>query len=291
MPPPPAKKARTAVSSSSFLDIKAQIRSVVRLYVSATQFLTPLSLQQTRGRLQQVAPARTAQCHYRRHPPPAEETPCLGSPELGARTQGRTRPGRLRGGHWTGEGPRAGPETPRAQGRHLRKDPVCSLPLLYLRSTVLGLTDPLAHYSKGKTGGLTEAQIDSLLVDFDAQGSDSGDDSAGSDVDESLTVPSRLIEGEDKDAVRSGPSRAGSETQPRPDPGISRPQPDPALPHDPLVEYTDEFGRARMIPRSEVPRGAPFRDPSIPELQYQGDQPVAPAEDSGAFKPGEGPDP
>jgi hypothetical protein len=24
---------------------------------------------------------------------------------------------------------------------------------------------------------------------------------------------------------------------------------------DPLVEYTDEFGRTRLVPRSEVPRG------------------------------------
>lgn len=71
-------------------------------------------------------------------------------------------------------------------------------------------------------------------------------------------------------------------------------QPGPALPHDPLVEYTDEFGRARMIPRSEVPRGAPFRDPNAVEMQYQhAEAAIGGTEDvpSGAFKPGEGPDP
>lgn len=55
----------------------------------------------------------------------------------------------------------------------------------------------LSNCRKGKTGGLTEAQIDSLLVDFDAQpdrGFSSSDDN--SDVDESLTVPTRQIENE-----------------------------------------------------------------------------------------------
>lgn len=64
-------------------------------------------------------------------------------------------------------------------------------------------------------------------------------------------------------------------------------QPGPALPYDPLVEYTDEFGRERLVPRSEVPRGAPFRDPNgNGEWQYQHSvQEQAPT----AFKPGEGP--
>ncbi|BGP17597.1 hypothetical protein JCM10213_001247 [Rhodosporidiobolus nylandii] len=117
---------------------------------------------------------------------------------------------------------------------------------------------------KGKTGGLNEDQISSLLVDFDRKTYDnpdtSDDESSTSDVDESLRVPDRLIEDE----------------------------PGPALPHDPLVEFTDEFGRTRMIPRSEVPRGAPFRDPSATntELQYQTAAESAPS----AFKPGEGPE-
>ena len=28
-------------------------------------------------------------------------------------------------------------------------------------------------------------------------------------------------------------------------------------PDEPKVEWTDEFGRTRLIPRSEIPRGAP----------------------------------
>ncbi|GAA6028726.1 hypothetical protein JCM8097_007364 [Rhodosporidiobolus ruineniae] len=137
---------------------------------------------------------------------------------------------------------------------------------------------------KGKTGGLNEDQIGSLLVDFDRKTYDNPDVSsdeedrgsdAGSDVDESLTVPDRRIS-----------SREDNE-------------PGPALPHDPLVEYTDEFGRTRMIPRSEVPRGAPFRDPNGgggggAEGGYQGgDEQYAPyyEERPSAFKPGEGPAP
>ncbi|GAA5945331.1 hypothetical protein JCM1841_000839 [Sporobolomyces salmonicolor] len=98
---------------------------------------------------------------------------------------------------------------------------------------------------RGKTGGLSDAQIDSLLVDFDRKNYDHPDlssdeegDSA-SDVDESKTVPDRIISQD-----------AGDD------------EPGPSLPHDPLVEYTDEFGRTRMVPRSEVPRGAPFHDPT-----------------------------
>ncbi|GAA5908764.1 hypothetical protein JCM6882_008201 [Rhodosporidiobolus microsporus] len=117
---------------------------------------------------------------------------------------------------------------------------------------------------KGKTGGLNEDQIGSLLVDFDRKNYDnpdtSDDDSVGSDVDESLTVPERCINDD---------------------------EPGPSLPYDPLVEFTDEFGRTRMIPRSEVPRGAPFRDPT----QGAGDAQYSTAvEPPSAFKPGEGPD-
>ncbi|BGP01038.1 hypothetical protein RTG_02790 [Rhodotorula toruloides ATCC 204091] len=120
---------------------------------------------------------------------------------------------------------------------------------------------------KGKTGGLSEAQIEALLVDFDAKqgGDDSSedDDSAGSEVDESLTVPDRRIQDIDDD------------------------EPGPALPYDPLVEYTDEFGRERLVPRSEVPRGAPFRDPNgNGEWQYQN---MVEEQTPSAFKPGEGP--
>ncbi|GAA5825159.1 hypothetical protein JCM11251_006124 [Rhodosporidiobolus azoricus] len=127
---------------------------------------------------------------------------------------------------------------------------------------------------KGKTGGLSEDQIGSLLVDFDRKTYDnpdtSDDDSAGSDVDESLTVPDRRIADSSKD---------------------DDDEPGPSLPYDPLVEYTDEFGRTRMIPRSEVPRGAPFRDPTATAegggVQYStGEE----AGSSGALRPGEGPE-
>lgn len=51
----------------------------------------------------------------------------------------------------------------------------------------LELTLFLARNSKGKTGGLTEAQIDSLLVDFDQRarsGSPSGSSSSEADSDD-----------------------------------------------------------------------------------------------------------
>ncbi|GAA5875733.1 hypothetical protein JCM8547_007053 [Rhodosporidiobolus lusitaniae] len=116
---------------------------------------------------------------------------------------------------------------------------------------------------KGRTGGLSEDQIGSLLVDFDRKTYDnpdtSDDDSASSDVDESLTVPQRPVDDE--------PGEAYSHI------------------HDPLVEYTDEFGRTRMIPRSEVPRGAPFQDSNALEGQVQ-----TADEAPSAFAPGEGPD-
>ncbi|GAA5972038.1 hypothetical protein JCM11641_002466 [Rhodosporidiobolus odoratus] len=123
---------------------------------------------------------------------------------------------------------------------------------------------------KGKTGGLNEDQIGSLLVDFDRKTYDNPDASsdesdAASDVDESLTVPSRPAHAHDDD---------------------DDDEPGARLPHDPLVEFTDEFGRTRLIPRSEVPRGAPFRDPAAtegPQYQEAGDH--APS----AFQPGEGP--
>ncbi|ORY41182.1 hypothetical protein BCR35DRAFT_311362 [Leucosporidium creatinivorum] len=87
---------------------------------------------------------------------------------------------------------------------------------------------------KGKSAGLTEAQISNLLVDFDARSSGSDTDS---DEDESSTVPI------------AGPS-------------------------DPLVEWTDEFGRTRLIPRSEIPRGTAVATEEEPELSnvHYGDQ-------------------
>ncbi|KAF9565223.1 hypothetical protein CPC08DRAFT_630301 [Agrocybe pediades] len=72
---------------------------------------------------------------------------------------------------------------------------------------------------KGKTGGLSDAQYDALLVDFDSHTSTSKyyqDNSE--DEDESLTVPTRPTD------------------------------------DDPIVEYEDEFGRIRTAKRSEVPR-------------------------------------
>ncbi|KAK2462981.1 hypothetical protein APHAL10511_005033 [Amanita phalloides] len=71
---------------------------------------------------------------------------------------------------------------------------------------------------KGKTGGLSENQYASLLVDFDSKPID-GYESDSDDVDESLTVP-------------------------------KAPPPE----DDPIVEYEDEFGRIRTARRSEVPR-------------------------------------
>ncbi|KAF9521681.1 hypothetical protein CPB83DRAFT_801267 [Crepidotus variabilis] len=74
---------------------------------------------------------------------------------------------------------------------------------------------------KGKTGGLSGSQYDSLLVDFDSTASTSKYcDVHSSDEDESLTVPKTLTTYDD----------------------------------DPLVEYEDEFGRVRTAKLSEVPR-------------------------------------
>ncbi|KAI5120203.1 hypothetical protein M0805_006309 [Coniferiporia weirii] len=72
---------------------------------------------------------------------------------------------------------------------------------------------------RGKTGGLSDAQYDALLVDFDSKALDEHFSSDSEDVDESLTVPSGPV-GDD----------------------------------DPIIEYEDEFGRMRTARRSEVPR-------------------------------------
>ncbi|KZT73147.1 hypothetical protein DAEQUDRAFT_762499 [Daedalea quercina L-15889] len=72
---------------------------------------------------------------------------------------------------------------------------------------------------KGKSGGLSEKQYESLLVDFDQKAMDHYE-SDSDDVDESLTVPKAPVREED----------------------------------DPIVEYEDEFGRIRTGRRSEIPR-------------------------------------
>lgn len=79
---------------------------------------------------------------------------------------------------------------------------------------------------KGKTGGLTNAQLDNLLVDFD--GKDAEDSSEESSDEEEET-------GELHD------------------------------PSDPMVEITDEYGRTRQVRRSEVPRGY-FDHPNQPTI-------------------------
>ncbi|GAA6055614.1 hypothetical protein JCM3770_006726 [Rhodotorula araucariae] len=106
---------------------------------------------------------------------------------------------------------------------------------------------------KGKSAGLSEAQIDALLVDFDAPTSR-----------RSSRSPS------------PSSASASEDDAPAPVPSVA----------DPLVEFTDEFGRARLIPRSEVPRGAPFRDPA-----GDGREQYAPLQDERAVHSGEGPDP
>ncbi|KAL5485677.1 hypothetical protein ACEPAI_6718 [Sanghuangporus weigelae] len=87
---------------------------------------------------------------------------------------------------------------------------------------------------KGKTGGLTEAQIDSLLVDFDSKSVDDEFSSDSEDADESLTNPNPTDE------------------------------------DDPIIEYEDEFGRVRTARRSEVPREYM---PSAREEQEHDDDP------------------
>ncbi|OJT15212.1 Coiled-coil domain-containing protein 174 [Trametes pubescens] len=73
---------------------------------------------------------------------------------------------------------------------------------------------------KGKSGGLDDKQYDALLVDFEQKGIDPYFESDSDDEDESATVP-------------------------------VGPQDDE---NDPIVEYEDEFGRARTGRRSEIPR-------------------------------------
>ncbi|KAF7374952.1 hypothetical protein MSAN_00381300 [Mycena sanguinolenta] len=87
---------------------------------------------------------------------------------------------------------------------------------------------------KGKTGGLSDKQYDSLLVDFDSKPSDHYE-SDSDDVDESLEVPRPPVG--DKD--------------------------------DPIVEYEDEFGRLRTARRSEVPRD--LLHPKEPEVDEDED--------------------
>ncbi|KAF8318477.1 hypothetical protein DL93DRAFT_2133264 [Clavulina sp. PMI_390] len=92
---------------------------------------------------------------------------------------------------------------------------------------------------KGKTGGLSEKQYDSLLVDFDAQEyNDDAFSSDSDDVDESASVPQRPRDEED----------------------------------DPMVEYEDEFGRIRTAKKSEVPRHLVKKD----EDEYTNDDEVDP---------------
>ncbi|KAF6757270.1 hypothetical protein DFP72DRAFT_809473 [Ephemerocybe angulata] len=72
---------------------------------------------------------------------------------------------------------------------------------------------------KGKSGGLNDAQYNSLLVDFDTAGPSGMYEADSDDDDESLTVP-------------KGPNED----------------------NDPVIEYEDEFGRVRTSRLSEVPR-------------------------------------
>ncbi|KAI0064787.1 hypothetical protein BV25DRAFT_1869048 [Artomyces pyxidatus] len=69
---------------------------------------------------------------------------------------------------------------------------------------------------KGDFSGLSDAQIDALLVDFDAKADDPYQPDSD-DEDESLNVPKPFTE------------------------------------DDPVIDYVDEFGRSRQAPRSEVP--------------------------------------
>ncbi|KAK7044236.1 hypothetical protein VNI00_007958 [Paramarasmius palmivorus] len=66
---------------------------------------------------------------------------------------------------------------------------------------------------KGKSGGLSDAQYEALLVDFDSKGIDS---KAESDSEDEASVP---IDGQDE-----------------------------------IIEYVDELGRTRTLPKSKVPR-------------------------------------
>ncbi|KAM5538540.1 hypothetical protein V8D89_007873 [Ganoderma adspersum] len=75
---------------------------------------------------------------------------------------------------------------------------------------------------RGKTGGYSDKQCGELLVDFEQKYMDHYE-SDSDDVDESLTVPRAPYNADD----------------------------------DPLVEYVDELGRTRTVPRSQVPRDVP----------------------------------
>ncbi|TCD63748.1 hypothetical protein EIP91_004999 [Steccherinum ochraceum] len=84
--------------------------------------------------------------------------------------------------------------------------------------------------SKGKSGGLSDKQYQTLLVDFDSKPSGEWE-SDSDDVDESLNVPKA-----------------------------------PHDDNDPVIEYEDEFGRQRTARRSEVPRHLLPPDPNdVPE--------------------------
>ncbi|KAM0791819.1 hypothetical protein ACM66B_004078 [Microbotryomycetes sp. NB124-2] len=89
---------------------------------------------------------------------------------------------------------------------------------------------------RGKTAGLTEAQISNLLVDFDQKDLEDDEDEDDNEGDSS------------DDSNRDDPS-------------------------DPMVEYTDEYGRVRKVRRSEVPRLAdrPDDEPDERNIRY-GDQ-------------------
>lgn len=97
---------------------------------------------------------------------------------------------------------------------------------------------------KGKSGGLTEGQIDNLLVDFDRKAYDNPTDSDSSEDDEDGSTQ-RAIVGEVSpvSVIKMHVVLIAKQS-------------------DPMVEHTDEFGRTRMMRRSEIPRdpGAPFED-------------------------------
>ncbi|GAA6060357.1 hypothetical protein JCM10212_004541 [Sporobolomyces blumeae] len=134
---------------------------------------------------------------------------------------------------------------------------------------------------RGKTGGLNDAQIDSLLVDFDREpetiNGDASDDDDDSNSDSELSEGSV---GKGKAKRRDGAAHSEDDDEPGP------PLPSTT---DPLVEYTDEFGRTRMIPRSEVPRGAPFQVPGDPSGAVDAGTGPEAGSSTGVFQPGEGP--
>ncbi|KAH7106444.1 hypothetical protein BKA62DRAFT_612245 [Auriculariales sp. MPI-PUGE-AT-0066] len=82
---------------------------------------------------------------------------------------------------------------------------------------------------KGKSGGLEEKEYSNLLVDFDAKAEEHGYSSSSDNEDQSWTGPRH-------DDI------------------------------DPMVETQDEFGRTRMVRRSELSREAAYQDrnPDLP---------------------------